>query len=283
MRYAFASLAMAALLLPAAAPAQELDVTRRTYTFTDSRLAIAVLAQAPGELQIVRGERGRVEVAARSQDGFAGFGLGGRITRELRLTAVGSAAVRYLVVVPEHVSVRISLPSGATASLPARAPIATYRWGDESAAGFPSSAQGGATGAGDDAADLLRTTSAGLFISHVDRWAPSTVNVADLGSVRSLVVRFEPGEFRIATSRPLSVQPGARDRINLHIDGEPLDLVLYVPPGNAAFTLIAGGTRIAESSGGRPRALCGNVVIQRPTDHQLWLTFRPQGGRLDCR
>jgi hypothetical protein len=269
MRPAVALLAFAALLLPAAASAQEQDVTRRTYTFLSHRLDVAILADAPGVLQVLRGERGRIEVAARSRDGFPGFGLGGSHTPQLRLTAVGSEAVQYLVVVPEHVSVRVRLPQGAMLSLAPRAPAGTYTWGgtsDEAAARAP-----------------LPTTAGGLFLAHTASWAPRTVDIPDLASIRSLSVRFGSGDFRVAASRPLTVAPASRTDLQLDIAGDPLDLVIYVPGGRAPFTLRSGSLVIAESVVGVPRPLCGNVIIQSPTEHQTWLTFRPQAGRLDCR
>jgi hypothetical protein len=271
MRSAVTALAFALLMLPQAADAQELDVTRRAYTFLDSRLDVNVLANAPGVLHVVRGERGRIEVAARSRDGFAGFGLGGSPTRQLRLTAVGSERVQYLVVVPEHVAVRVLLPTGGSVSLAPRAPAGTYTWGDTD----PVATR---------AAELpLPTTGAGLFIAHAATWAPSVVDIPDLASVRSVSVRFEGGTFRVAASRPLSVTPGSRTHMALQVGGEPLDLVLFVPRGAAPFTLRSGGTRIAQSIAGRPQAICRNVVIQNPTADQTWLTFYPQAGQLDCR
>jgi hypothetical protein len=281
MKSTVAMLALAcAVALPSTqAAAQELDVTRRAYTFLDNRLTVAVLADAPGTLQVLRGERGRIEVAARSSNGFAGFGLGGGPTRQLRLTAVGSESVQYLVVVPEGVSVRVQLPAGNSVSLASRQPAATYTW-----QGAADRAEGAAaTPPVPTAGDLLATTWSGLHVVHRATWAPRVIDVPELGSVRSISVRFEGGEFRVAASRPLAVQAGSRDHLALRVDGAPLDLVIYVPRGQAAFTLRSGDVRIAESVGDRPRAICQNVVIHNPTQAQTWLTFYPQLGQLDCR
>jgi hypothetical protein len=270
MRPAIAVLAFAAILLPSAASAQEQDVTRRSWTFLDSRLDVEVIADAPGVLQVVRGERGRIEVAARSRDGFPGFGLGGNFTRQLRLTAVGSESVQYLVVVPEHVSVRVHLPQGGTMSLAPRAASGTYRWGadDNTRTAVPLP---------------LPTTAGGLYVAHAATWAPAVVDIPDLSAVRQLSLRFEGGEFRVAASRPLSVAPGSPASFQLDVSGEPLDLMIQIPRGRASFTLRSGDVVIAEIRGGIPRALCGNVIIQDPTEHQTWLTFHPQAGRLSCR
>ncbi|HSJ26449.1 MAG TPA: hypothetical protein VK929_17350 [Longimicrobiales bacterium] len=282
MRTALAVLA-AAIVLPAQPLAgQELDVTRRTYTFLDSRLDVDVLADAPGVIQVIRGERGRIEVAARSRDGFAGFGLGGTHTRQLRLTAVGSEAVQYLVVVPENVSVRVRLPTGASASLAPRQALGTWSWAGDPPAASDAVGSPPASPVGPDNVPLP-TTLGGLFLAHRSTWAPTMINIPELAAVRSLSLRFEGADFRIAASRPLGVSPGDRNHMEIRVDGEPLDLVLFIPRGRAAFQLRSGDTRIAESVGDRPRAICGNVVIQSPTPSQAWLTFYPQHGRLDCR
>lgn len=266
--------------LPTTAAAQEQDVTRRTWTFLDNRLDVAVMAGAPGVLHVVRGERGRIEVAARSRDGFPGFGLGGSHTRQLRLTAVGSEEVQYLVVVPERVSVRVHLPNGGSTALAPTEPAASFTWG----AGDAGASRLQPDDVHHAAADRLRpTTGGGLFVAHSATWAPTLVDIPDLAAVRSLSLRFEGGEFRVAASRPLQVRGGSRSSMRIDVAGEPVDIVLYVPRGRAGFTLRSGSATIAESVSGVPRAVCGNVVIQHPTQHQTWFTFHPQAGRLDCR
>jgi hypothetical protein len=277
-----AAAALAVVGLPAAAAAQEQDVTRRTWTFLDNRLDVAVMADAPGVLHVVRGERGRIEVAARSRDGFPGFGLGGSHTRQLRLTAVGSEAVQYLVVVPERVSVRVHLPNGGTTSLASRETAASFSWGatdsDDTARHTVMDDVHHAAG------DALRpTTRGGLFVAHSTTWAPALVDIPDLNAVRSISVRFEGAEFRVAASRPLQVRGGSPSALRIDVAGDPVDVVLYVPRGRAGFALRSGSATIAESTAGVPRAVCGNVVIQQPTAHQTWFTFHPQAGRLDCR
>jgi hypothetical protein len=262
-----------ALVLPAAVDAQR-GVTRRAYTFLGDRLVVAVHAEAPGELQVVRGQRGRIEVAARSRDGFAGFGLGGDITRQLRLTAVGSEAVQYLVVVPEHVAVSVQLPRGAPASAPTRNGVATYRWG-----GFDE-----ATGQDIDSSPIQPSTASGLYIVHSSRRSvPGIVDVPDLTRVRSISIRVEGDEFNVAATRPLALTPGDPRHLVIRVDGEPLDLVLFVPRGASGFQLRSGDHRLAEVSGGRLRSSCGGTVIQQPTPHQDWLTVFPTAGSVRCR
>ncbi|HEX6133636.1 MAG TPA: hypothetical protein VFZ24_06725 [Longimicrobiales bacterium] len=258
-----------ALVLPAAADAQR-DVTRRAFTFLEDRLIVAVHAEAPGELQVVRGQRGRIEVAARARDGFAGFGLGGNITRELSLTAVGSEAVQYLVVVPEHVAVSVVLPGGGTAGVPRTGGVATYRWGTD-AEQTP-------------ATTILPTTAGGLYIIHSGRGrSPAVVDVPDLSSIRSVAVRVEGDDFRVAASRPLALTPGDADRFEIRAEGEPLDLVIFVPRRTSRFDLLSGGQRLAAVTSGRPRGFCSGTVLQQPTPHQDWLTVFPTEGRVACR
>lgn len=283
MKQILTAIALAALL-PAAASAQR-DVTRRAYTFLEDRLVVAVHAEAPGELQVVRGQRGRVEVAARSRYGFAGFGLGGDYTRQLSLTAVGSDEVQYLVVVPEHVYVSVQLPNGGTADVPGRDGVSTYRWGDA----FSDRAMRG-DDRGRDYADVPMTdaipptTASGLYIVHAGgRRAPSLVDVPDLASIRSLSVRIEGSDFRIASSRPLALRPGDEDHMVVRVDGEPLDLVLYLPHGTSGFQLRSGSLRVADVTAGRPRSYCGSTVVQQPTPSQNWLTVFPSSGSTQCR
>jgi hypothetical protein len=280
-----------AILILAAPAASQVDVNRQVYTFVENRLDLVVLAEAPGVLQVVRGEQGRIEVAARSRDGLAGSGLGGTFTRQLRLMGAGTAGVEYLVVVPEHVSLRVQLPQGGSANLSPSTPAATYRWGQPAAAADTTGAgqpvAGGAGqpaigGAGQPAAPS-EPAPGGLFITHVSSWAPAVIDIPDLAAVRSLSVRFEGAEFRIVASRPLQVRPGSAARMELRVTGDPLDLVLYVPREGPDFSVRSGSLRLLDSQSGQPQTLCGNVVVQRPSEQQTWLTFHPQAGQLDCR
>jgi hypothetical protein len=284
MKLAAATLALAIIAVPAPARAQTADVDRRVYTFLDNRLEVAVVTDAPGELQVVRGERGRIEVASRSSDGFAGAGLGGALTRQLRLTAVGTGDVQYLVVVPEHVNVRVYLPDGESATLASSEPAASFSWGRAGGHGLlHGDWDAHSAGPPGELAAMAPTTTGGLYVVHDLHRAPAVVDLPDLAAVRSLSLRFEGNAFRIAASRPLRVEPGSPSRMELRIAGEPTDIVLYIPRDAGGFTLTAAGNRVAETAAGRPRALCGNVIVQEPTPHQIWLTFRPQTGRLDCR
>lgn len=289
MRSASAILILS-LLLPAVTAAQETEVVRRAYPFLDNRLEVAVVAEAPGELEVVRGSRGRLEVAARSTDGFAGFGLGGHLTPRLRLTAVGSRVVQYVVVVPEQVNVRIQLPDGTSASLASSATSASYTWGaappardvmDRPAHGMNGRSYGLDARVLEQAS--LPTAPHGFHVALAATSAPQRIDVPDLASVRSLSVRFEGSDFRVATSRPMRFENDNATHLELRVGGDPVDVIVYLPRDSRPFSMNAAGSRIADSAAGQPRALCGNVILQRPSEHRVWLTFLPQSGRLDCR
>jgi hypothetical protein len=253
---------------PVAAQAQEYDVSRRSYTFLDERLVVLVETEVPGTLRVVRGGRGQVEVAGRARDGFVGFGLGGDLTQQLRLTSVGGENVEYLVVVPEYVRLTVQLPDRTGSDVSPRQPSAVFRWG----AATPAGAEG------------LLPTHGGMFVAHSSSWAPSLVDIPELDAVRSISVRFEPGEFRIASSRPLSLGSAARSTsFELRVAGEPTGLVIHVPPGAAPFAVRAAGRTILSTTAGRPGSSCANVAVQQPTREQLWFNFYPQRGRLECR
>ena len=254
---------------PAAVPAQEDDVSRRAYPFLDERLLVLVETEVPGTLRVVRGGRGQVEVAGRSREGFVGFGMGGEVTRQLRLTSVGGENVEYLVVVPERVRLTVRLPGRAGTDVAPRQESAVFRWGAGTDSGTES---------------LMLPTHSGMYQVHVSSWAPAFVDIPDLTAVRSVSVRFGPGDFRIASSQPLALGSGSsRAGITLRVAGEPTQLVVHVPIGTAAFSLRAGGRTLVTSSGGRPVSNCSGVAVQQPTREQVWFNFYPQGGRIDCR
>lgn len=126
MPVAAAALAIAALAAtPAAAAAQ--DLSGGIYAFFDRQLAIEVEPVAPGTLHVIRGRAGRLEVNGRSVGGFAAYGLTGHTRDRLQLTPVGAERVEYMVVVPEHVRVRLHLPDGIV-DVPAREPATTWQW-----------------------------------------------------------------------------------------------------------------------------------------------------------
>jgi hypothetical protein len=102
-------------------------------------------------------------------------------------------------------------------------------------------------------------------------------------AVRSLSVRFQEGDFRVAASRPLLLDPGGSPvALRMLLSGEPLDLVITVPR-TATFELRADGRRLVQSSGGRPTTSCTGVAVHEPASGQVWFSFHPQAGRPVCR
>jgi hypothetical protein len=253
------------LLVPVGASAQEPDVSRRPYTFVDDRLVVQVDAESAGVLRVVRGEPGKVEVTGRAADGFVGFGLGGETTRQLRLTSVGEGRVEYLVIVPENVRLTVQLPKQGGGDLGPSQGTALYRWGGES-----------------EGAETARPSST-PHVVYSSNAAPAVVDLRDLAAVRSVSVRFEGSSFRISASRPFSAVGTPTDRIEFAITGEPADIVIQVPRAADAFSLRAGTHRLVTVAGGQPTTSCTGVAVQRPSANQVWYTFHPQSGRLECR
>ena len=73
MKYSLAMLVAAVVFGAAPATAQEYELTRRQFPFLDNSLTIEVVADGAGRLQVVRGQRGRVEVTARVDGGIPAF------------------------------------------------------------------------------------------------------------------------------------------------------------------------------------------------------------------
>jgi hypothetical protein len=217
-----------------------------------------------------------VEVAGRVRDGFAGFGLGGELTRQLRLTTAGGEHVDFLVVVPEHVRLTLELPQGAAVTVPPRQADAQYRWG-ETPADLPHDPPAGAA-----AAEALRPGEAGLLRLFATRRPPAVLDIPALDAVRSLNVRVEGAEFRIAASRPLEITEEG-GRVTIRAGHEPVDIIVFVPRQGAGTSVHGGGRRLLLTSGGRPSTTCSGVMVQEPTPHQTWFTFHPQAARPACR
>lgn len=114
---------------PAAAQDDDVGTARRAYPFLGDRLTVHIEADSPGVIRLIRGEDGRLEVAARAEDGFPGFGLADRGGDALVLTAIGADRAEYLVVVPANVRVTVRLPDRHVAEVFAGMDrSATYEW-----------------------------------------------------------------------------------------------------------------------------------------------------------
>lgn len=255
---------VALVSVPAAA---QRDVARRSYTFWDNSLTIQVESEKGGVLRILRGEHGRIEVAARAPDGFPAFALGGRENSELRLTSMGAEHADYLVVVPEDVRVRVSLPDRRHLEIASTRPSATFTWGAAAdRAVVPTSIPPGPDG---------------LYVSYASTVVPRTFAIGDLRALRRLEVRFEGSEFRVATSRLVSVTPGRADMIDFRPGDPPLDLVLTVPYYANDFRLLLAGKLALQARNGEVVSYCDQLV-QQMQPGRIIFTYHP-ADKLICR
>ena len=260
-----------ACVIAAPAAAQH-EVARRTFNFFDNTLTIQVISEASGMLRIVRGEEGRLDVAARAPEGIPAFSLGGRDGDELRLTSVGSKDVDYVVSVPEDVRVRVLLPDRKNLEIASTRPAATYSWGATSEK--PAQGSGPAMGA---------VGSDGLYLSHSSRAVPRVLALPDIAAVSQLNVKFEGDEFRISTSRPVSVTPGRADEIQFRTGNDPITITIMLPQNARDFRLMLAGRTAIEVVGGEIRSYCQQLVDQRMPDGRRYFTYHPAGGGLVCR
>lgn len=256
------------LVGPTLASAQYDPVLHRSWTLLDSHLLIEVVADAPGQVQVLRGRPGQLEVTARSTFGFPGFALTDDFRPSLRLSALGATDVQFLVVVPERVSVALRLPDGAIDLGPARNGR-SFSW----QATGPAAAQAPRLPGGPPP-ELPH----GLVLVYAAGRAPTQVDIPDLTAVRGLQVRLGGDQFRVAATRPLDVRPGSGRRLSLRLDGEPLDLVLFVPAGGGRFEVTSGATRLVEGSGGDMRSLCGGSAVHGVAGEGIWLRLDPAAG-----
>lgn len=267
---------LAVLLAAGAASAQQDGVMREAYTFLSNDLTIEVRADAPGELRVVRGQAGRLEVAARAGRGIAGAGLAGTERDRLELTGVGVDRVAYLVVVPEDARVRVRLPDRVAAeTLGTMQQTASYRW-NIAGPGRPS--PGGAGGAG------LGGTPAPdrMHIAYAGGATPRLVTLPSLDGVRTLTVRWQGDRFRIETERPMNIQPGRSDAVEIRAAGEPQDIVLVVPRRAGPFELRLDGSTALVIDDRRAAALCEPLIEQRLDGERRWFTFTPDAATLQC-
>ncbi|MGH7471293.1 MAG: hypothetical protein ACRENP_25370 [Longimicrobiales bacterium] len=274
-RYGLATLTLLlATTLPAAA---QTDVRRRAFTFLDQNLTIQVVSEQAGSLRILRGEAGMVEVVAKTPDGFAGFALGGQQEDQLRLTSVGATAAEFLVVVPEDVRVRVRLPDRQHVEVASVRPLTTYRWTKTDA---PDD-NGGA--AGPTAAPAYNAVSTDdMFLSHYSRAVPRSFTVQDLNNFDRLDVRFVGGDFRLATSRAVSVAAGRSDTIELRAVQPGFSALISLPTDTRDFKLVLGSKVALEVVGGEVRSYCDSVGAQTTGIGSRTYSYVP-GADLSCR
>lgn len=266
-----ALLTLLAVLAPMPVVAQEWQVARQNFGFATSRLTIHVDAEVAGTLRLIRGGYGHVSVASRTDRGFTTAGLADG--RDLTLTATGPGAVDYLVAVPEDVWVRVRLPgTGFAHSVPRHARSHSFEW--------PAVRRVAHTAVGEWMPPL--EDDGALYTTFSRDLAPAVVSLPDLANVRSLTVRIEEGPFRTLTSRPLSVDEGDPDRVEIRPAAPAMDIVLTVPTGTRGFRLEAGGETALLVDGESVTALCSPLTQQWLSNGQRWVTFNPVDGALDC-
>lgn len=273
------------LIFGASALAAQEDVTRRSYPFFADDLRIEIQTPLAGSIQLVRGGRSSVEVAARVPGGIAAIGLSDRTTEVLRLAATGTAAAHFVVSVPEGVNVRVALPGSddlVSLGLGTADPI---RWYARS--GGPPPPEPEPANDDDDAVSGPRVSIApqgpSTTPSYVARRAPDVVSIPDAANVRSLSVRIEGSDFRVGSSQPLRTVPGNAERLEIRTAGPPLDLVLQLPADVAGFMLKVGSEVAFAVNDGVARAFCTPLVAQQVHAGARWYDFTPRDGRLHCQ
>lgn len=269
---ALAMVAAALTLSNASLAAQEREVVREVYyNFFDSNLAIRVDTEAEGQLRLIRGRRNRVEVAGRAADGIASFGFDNTGRRELALTALGSASVDFVVVVPEDVRVHVLLPGLSRSQLfGSMRESATYAW---HAAGadrasirtYTPPAEPQETARPDELDDAYRGAT------------PLVLSIPRPATLSSVSVRIQGSEFRIRSDGPVRFRPTGNDLV---LDDAQSDarIVVSVPPSTSRFTLRMGGADALRFQDGFAEPLCEPVTEQYLDGGRSWFTFSPADG-----
>ena len=251
--------------------AQEYELTRRQFPFFDNSLTIEVVADGAGRLQVVRGQRGRVEVAARVPGGVPAFAMGGREHDHLRLTALGGEDANFVVIVPEDAHVRVKLPDSHGAANAMR-PAGTYMWGASSDARKASAA-----------APMAPPAPLGPTLAYSDERAPRTIDIPRLNAVRTVSIRFEGTTFLVAGTEWMSVQPGNADHIQVETGEVVQDVIITVPADTRSLRLRLGGRLAMQVTGTEIRTYCDPVTRQDLGFGRKWITFAPDAGRMACR
>jgi hypothetical protein len=258
--------------------AQEYELTRRSIPFFDNKLTIEVIADMAGELQIVRGEQGMIEVAARVPGGVPAFALGGRESDRLRLTAIGGEAASFVVIVPEDAMVRVLLPGESAHQVGSLQKTGRYSWDAETTKG-----SGGASSVKATSAVATAAVSTSPVLAYSNPLVPRNVNVPRLNSVRTVSVRFEGTTFNVAGTQAMSVANGDPSNIEIRTGSDVQDVVVTLPVGTSDFGLKLGGKAAMQVVGGEIRVYCEPLTEQELGAGRRWFTFTPEMGRLTCR
>ena len=268
MKYPALVAALLAVGVAVPAAAQERGVNRRQYTFLDNDITIEVMADAPGVLQVVRGEPGVLDVAARVEGGMSAFALGGRDGDKLRLSAVGGSRADFIVVVPEEVYLRVRLPNRKAGDLGSTRPGGTFSWG-------------GAAPPASNAA--IMAPPAGPTTAFTAEHAPRALSIPRLTAVRSVSVRMQASTFSIAGNHYMNVVNGGSQNVEVRTGDESDALIVTIPAGTRDFTLRLGGRMAMQIRGIEVTTYCEPVTEQQLGEGVRWFTFAPEAGRLTCR
>ncbi len=269
---------VAAVLFSATnAVAQEYEITRRSIPFFDNKLTIEVVADVPGELQVVRGEQGMIEVAARVDGGIPSFALGGRESDKLRLTALGGDAANFVVVVPEDAMVRVLLPGEVGHQVGTTQKQGRYNWGGEGKKSSEARVPGSTTTA------VMPVAAMQPMLAYSNPLVPRQVSVPRLNAVRTVSVRFEGTTFNVAGTQAMNLTDGDPAHIEIRTGNDVQDLVVTLPLGTSDFGLNLGGKNAMRVVGGEIRIYCEPLTEQDLGAGRRWYTFTPEMGRLSCR
>lgn len=280
MRFPVLAATMGLLAIaPAAGTAQD-DVARRSYGFVGINLSIEVHTTSPGSIQILRGGRASLDVAARVPGGIPAFGFSDRTGEVLRLSATRGTIADFTVVVPEGVSVNLWLPGNTDPLSTGLGPSALYSWEGTGDTPVPSPEP---QPADDDIRIGVAPAHDGPAPTYVAENAPHVVSIPQPANVRSVSVRIEGDDFRVGSNIPLRRIPGNAERLEIRTDGPPIDLVLQLPAHVAGFMLKVGSEVAFAVNDGEARALCSPVTMQHVDGGGRRYDFTPRAGRLDCQ
>ena len=173
--------------------------------------------------------------------------------------------------VPEEVRVRVVLPDRKSLEVVSTRPAATYTRG----AAPPKPAEGSAFGA--------PPANDGMYLSHSSRAVPRVLAIPEYAAMTQLDVKFEGSDFRISTSRPVSVQPGRADEILFPRATTRYRSWSCSRRDTRDFRLVLGDKTAIEVVGGDVRSYCQQLIDQKLPDGRRYFTYHPAGAGLVCR
>ena len=122
-----------------------------------------------------------------------------------------------------------------------------------------------------------------MLLSHSSRAVPRVLSIPEYAAMTQLDVKFEGSDFRISTSRPVSVQPGRADEILFRTGNDPISVVVMLPQFTRDFRLVLGDKTAIEVVGGDVHSYCQQLIDQKLPDGRRYFTYHPAGAGLVCR